>query len=344
MRLFKIVQLLKNEIKVGSFLRGILVLLPFAALYLITNNPLWLESSVLTMSTLIVEERLELTALGVLLHGFIIIAMFYLLFLTQLKPALFIVSCSLAASTIIWVAMRGDKLRHLGTWTFIPAIILATEFAAETKPALILQQAPEFLPYLLIALLPSIIIAQFDKMKAVHKKMLHQYHPLRLAGLSDFGVKNPNVESMIAMASAVFISAFLVEYYQMENGQWMIWGSASVVTGNVTTTPKKFRERFIGVSIGVPLGILLGRFIIPYTPFTLTLSVCAVFLTLVSFHRYIIAYTFRCLFVATSVMLATHSANIASERFTHVIIGGLIGFACVILCYLIASTYRILQK
>ncbi|HHT0594357.1 TPA: FUSC family protein [Legionella anisa] len=328
----KTIHAVKDEILLWPLIRGIIVLLPFAFLYLHTNNPRWLQSSVLTMATLIVEERLALTALGVLLHGSMIIAMFYLLFLTQLKPVLYVVSCSLAATIVIWVTIKGEKLRPLGSWTFIPAIILATEFAAETKPATMVYQAPQFLPYLVFALIPTLLIAQVDKMRAFYKKRVTHYHPLRLGGLNDFGEKKPYIESLIAMALAVFISAFLVEYLQMENGQWMIWGAASIVTGNITTTPQKLRQRFTGVSIGVPLGILLGQFI-PNTPFDLTFAVCGVFLTLVAFRRYAVAYTFRCFFVTTAVILATQSVSVASERFTHVILGGLVGFMCVMICH-----------
>jgi hypothetical protein len=331
---------IKSDIKFWSLLRGIMVLLPFAILYLYTNNSLWLQSSVLTMATLIVEERLELTPLGVLVHGFFIIAMFYLLFLTQLKPTLYIVSCSLAASTIFWVTLIGDKLRSFGSWTFIPALILATEFASETKPTMLLQQAPQFLPYLLMAIFPTLVIAQYDKIKAFYKQQVSHYHPLRLAGLGDFGEKNPYIENMFTIAIAVCISAFLVEYFQMENGQWMIWGAASVVTGKIDTSPQKFHQRLLGVSIGVPLGILVGQFVIPYTPFNLTLMVCSVFLTLVSFRRYVIAYTFRCFFVATAVVLATQSPRVASERLTHVVMGGLIGLGCVMLFHFIHFTEK----
>ena len=270
--LSKAANALKNEIKIWSLLRGIIALLPFAFLYLRTNNPLWLQSSVLTMATLIVEERLELTALGVLLHGFMVIILFYLLFLTQLKPVLYVISCSLAAMTIFWITMMGNKLRHLGSWTFIPAIILATEFAAETQPTKLLQQSPQFLPYLLVALLPSLLIAHYDKMKAFYKKQVTHYHPLRLRGLEGLGEQNPYMEHMISMAIAVCISAFLVEYFHMENGQWMIWGTASVITGDIATSPQKLRQRAIGVSIGVPSGILLGQFLIPNTSLNLTLT------------------------------------------------------------------------
>ncbi|WP_454785267.1 FUSC family protein [Legionella sp. WA2024007413] len=332
----KTIQVLKDEIQIGALLRGILVLVPFAVIYLHNHNPIWLQTSVLTMSTLIVEERLELTALGVLLHGFIIIVMFYFLFLTQPIPVLYIVSCTLAATTVILVTIKGEKLRPLGNWTFIPAIILATEFAAETNPTEMLHRAPQFLPYLLFALVPTVLLAQFDEMRTYYKKREIHYHPLRLGRLNDFGEQNPYIENMIAMAIAVCISTFLVEYFQMDNGQWMIWGTASVVTGNVTTSPKKLSQRIIGVSLGVPLGILFGL-ILPSTPLALTLAICGIFLTLVAFRRYVIAYSFRCFFVATTVMLVTHSASVASERLTHVILGGLVGFGSVIFCHLAQS-------
>ncbi|WP_019216373.1 hypothetical protein [Legionella tunisiensis] len=84
--LAKSMQWIKNEIRGWSLLLGIIVLIPFAVLFLLTNNSYWLEVSVLTMSTLIVEEKLQLTILGVLLHGFAIIVLFYLLFFTQELP------------------------------------------------------------------------------------------------------------------------------------------------------------------------------------------------------------------------------------------------------------------
>ncbi|WP_332247942.1 FUSC family protein [Legionella tunisiensis] len=71
--------------------------------------------------------------------------------------------------------------------------------------------------------------------------------------------------------------SILVQYLPMQNGQWMIWGVASVITGDIETTPGKFHQRLIGVSIGVPMGILLGRFVIPSTPFNLTLTTIALF-------------------------------------------------------------------
>jgi hypothetical protein len=79
--------------------------------------------------------------------------------------------------------------------------------------------------------------------------------------------------------------------------------------------------------------MILGQFIIPSTAFDLTLTTTCLFLTLVTFRRYVIAYTLRCIFVVTAVMLITHSKSIAFERFSHVVLGGAIAWGCVMFCH-----------
>ena len=111
----------------------------------------------------------------------------------------------------------------------------------------------------------------------------------------------------------------------------MIWGVASVITGNVETSPKKFYDRLRGVLIGVPAGIFFGKYFLPYTTFDLIFVTLSLLLTLVAFRRYVIAYTFRCFFVATGVMLVTHSSSIAFERISNVLAGGLIGLIALFL-------------
>ena len=113
---------LKNEIRGWMLLRGLLVLLPFATLFMLTKNSYWLEISVLTMAALIVEEKMQCTILGILLHGFAVIILFYLLFLTHSKPLAFIVISTLSATAFIWLMSKGEHLRTLGTWIFIPSL------------------------------------------------------------------------------------------------------------------------------------------------------------------------------------------------------------------------------
>ncbi|MBI2786609.1 MAG: FUSC family protein [Legionella longbeachae] len=319
---------IKNEIRGQFLLRGILVLMPFAFLFLLSGNIYWLESSLITMSTLIAEEKLKLGFLGILLHGTAIIILFNLLFLTQVHPFFFVLVCTISATGIIWISTFGEQLRNLGSWTFIPAIILSLERAPIANISL-LDQCLILLPFLIIAILPTIFLCLFEYIKA--KKNGLDLKWFQLSYLSDFGKKNKNYDSLLAMAIGIALSSTFVEYIQMENGQWMIWGVASVITGNIQTSPKKFYERLFGVSIGVPMGILMGNYVMPSTELDLTIATMGIFLTLVAFRRYIIAYTFRCFFVALAVILVTHSKIIAFERLTHVILGGVLGIICVLL-------------
>ncbi|STY26733.1 Predicted membrane protein [Legionella taurinensis] len=307
-------------------MRGVLVLLPFACLFGLTGNYSWMQISVVSMSTLIVEERLKLTVPGVLLHGLGIIILFNVLFLTQFQPFIFVIVCTMSATAIIWVTTQGEQLRTLGNWTFIPAIILSIELASESKHGL-LEESKLIFPYLIAALLPTLCISLYEQIKMIKRES--RFNLLQLSSLSDFGEKKNNVEAMLAMALGIIVSACFVEYLPMENGQWMIWGVASVITGHKDSSTKKFKERLLGVSIGVPLGIVFGGYVIPSTPFDLIVVTVCLFLTLVAFRRYVIAYTCRCFLVATAVMLLTHSKTIAFERLSHVIAGGVIGLTAI---------------
>ncbi|WED44588.1 FUSC family protein [Legionella cardiaca] len=341
MRVFpKDLKWIKNEIRGNLLLRGILVLLPFAYLFWLTENYSWLQISVLSISILIVEEKLKLTVLGILLHWLGIVVLFNLLFLTQFQPFLFVVICTISATAIIWITTQGEQLRTLGNWTFIPAIILSIELAAEMKFGL-LEESKIIFPFLVMALLPTLCLGLYEQIRAIQRE--GHFNMLQLSYLSDFGEKKSNLEAMFAMALGITISACLVEYLPMENGQWMIWGVASVITGNRETSPKKFNQRLIGVSIGVPLGILFGEYVIPSTPFDLTIVTLFLLLTLVAFRRYVVAYTFRCFFVGTVVMLLTHSRTIAFERFSHVVAGGIIGLLSMVLSRFVLKKMRLIS-
>lgn len=69
----------------------------------------------------------------------------------------------------------------------------------------------------MVALLPSLLIAQYDKVRAFYKRKFTHYHPLRLTGLGDFGEQNPYIENMISMAIAVYFSIFSGVF---SYGQW----------------------------------------------------------------------------------------------------------------------------
>jgi len=312
---------LATEIDSGPLLRATLGLLPFVALALATGNELWIKASILTVATMIAEDKLALRPAGVLAHGLAIIGGTWLLLLAEWIPALFVVACMLLAAGVILLASRGNALRALGTWTFLPVLILANDLHGGRTIDALASAAPASLPYLFVALLPAVVTAQIHS----HGKATASW-----SNLDDFGVRAPYLEDLIAMVASVGITALIVEYRHMQNAQWVIWGAASIVTGTVDTARTKLKSRAFGVIVGVPIGVLLGQYVVPHSSMAVTLATLAVFLTLVAFRRYVVAYFFRCLFVSLAIMLANQSTADAFERLTHVITGGVIGLACVI--------------
>ncbi|WP_321801601.1 FUSC family protein [Caballeronia sp. J97] len=310
-----------SEIEVWPLLRATIALLPFVVLALATGNAMWMKASLLAIATVIAEDKLALRPSGVIAHGLAIIGGTYLLLLAELVPAFFVVACMLLAAGVILLASRGKALRALGNWTFIPVLILANELHGGRTVDALLRAAPAFLPYLLVALVPAFISAQrHSRGKPV----------ARWSNLDDFGERAPFGEDLAAMLASVGIAALMVVYGRMEHAQWVIWGAASIVTGSVDTAREKLKNRAWGVIAGVPIGVVLGQFVVPHSGMAVTLATLAVFLTLVAFKRYVVGYFFRCLFVALAIMLANQSAADAFERLTHVLAGGVIGIVCVL--------------
>lgn len=312
---------LTSEIKIWPLLRALAALSPFVVLALVTGNALWMKASLLAISTVIAEDRLALRPVGVAAHGLAIIAGTYLLLLAELVPAFFIIACMLLAAGVILLASRGERLRTIGTWTFVPVLILANELHGGRTVEALLRAAPAYLPYLLVALMPAVISAYLRS---------RGKPAARWSNLDDFGARTPLGEDLAAMLASVGIAGVMVVYWRMENAQWVIWGAASIVTGAVDTARAKLQNRVIGVMAGVPIGIVLGRYLLPHSGMAVTLATLAGFLTLVAFQRYVVGYFFRCLFVALAIMLANQSVAEAFERLTHVLAGGVIGIACVL--------------
>ncbi|WP_250503356.1 FUSC family protein [Caballeronia sp. AZ7_KS35] len=316
-----------SEIKLWPLAHATIALLPFVALALATGNALWMKASLLAIATTIAQDQLALRPPGVVSHGLAVIAGTYLLLHAELVPAFFVVACMTLAACVILLASRGSKLRTVGNWTFIPVLILANELHGGRTVDALLHAAPAWLPYLLAALVPAMLSAH---MRSRGKPAS------RWSNLDDFGERAPFGEDLAAMLASVGIAAMMVVYAHMDHANWVIWGAASIVTGSVDTARTKLRNRAWGVIAGVPIGIVLGRFVVPHSGMAVTLATLAAFLTLVAFQRYIVGYFFRCMFVALAIMLANQSAADAFERLTHVLPGGVIGIVCVVGAHVLA--------
>jgi hypothetical protein len=125
----------------------------------------------------------------------------------------------------------------------------------------------------------------------------------------------PYLEALVATALAVGMAAYTVMAWQLGHVQWMIWSTASVITGDLTSGRQKLRDRMVSALMGfsfrtAPLHTTsrtgrradLGR----------GASLC-------------VRLRSRRDSVSLALVLAGQSFDMAAERVSNVIVGGLIG-------------------
>jgi hypothetical protein len=118
--------------------------------------------------------------------------------------------------------------------------------------------------------------------------------------------------------------------------QWLIWSSLSVVFLEIDALYLRFQQRSISVILGCSSGLLVSHFL-PVSEFITYLSLILLLLSLRGFKDYFPAYFSRCFLVV--IYAGNHSLTIAYERFSNVILGGLIGFICT---YCLIKVYELL--
>jgi hypothetical protein len=128
-------------------------------------------------------QKTNLAPLGVALHGVAIAVGFLVLLAAISTPPAFVGATAAMAGASILVTAKGDKLRSLGNFTFIPALYLACEAAEGTPRAALLERGLSFLPYIAAALLPVIVLAAAEHVRDRDLGVSHIRHLTRFRGL-----------------------------------------------------------------------------------------------------------------------------------------------------------------
>ena len=239
---------------------------------------------------------------------------------------------------------RGAKLQSLGIFTFIPTLYLACEAAEAAAPHQLIQHGIAFLPFVMVALLPVLLLSAFDHICACGPEVNRLHHFRRILRWSELGVRSFYGEAMIAAALAVAVAASAVEWWHIEHGQWVIWSAASVVTGDAASGHKKLRDRITGAIVGVPAGIgvglLLPQDVQAYGGIACGIATVVAVLSLVALRPYVVAFGLRCGCAGFGLLLASHSTAIAAERTANVVLGGIIGIAFVLIIRAVAGAFQ----
>ncbi len=299
--------------------RALAVSLPLFVLYSASGDANWLLANIATISVAVVVERVGSAPLAALGQGVAIILGFLGLSFALAWGAAFAIACAALAAAAVALSGLDTRLRTLGNFVFIPVLYLACEVAATHRAALSL------VPYLVVATLPSVALAGVDTLR--HAALARRYGTL--AHLTGHAAAHDELlQAVLAVTLAVASSATLVAWRHIEYGQWAIWSSASVVTGNAASAHLKLRDRGLGALLGVPLGLAVGA-ALPHVLLVHTLATLASVLTLVGFRHYATGFAARCACIACASWAIQQSPLVASLRVAEVLAGGAIGVASV---------------
>jgi hypothetical protein len=290
----------------------------------ITGDPRWFKSGLVAISCFIAAERVELMPLGVVVHGLAVLAGYAVMLYSLLVPPVFVLCCAAFGALTIAMMAGGSTLRLAGSFTFIPALYLACESAEGMPAGAMAEVLRTFAPRMAAALIPVLVMsiwAAVQARPAAERPRGYFFWLTRGAA----GPRPENLREMMwTVAISVGIAAAAVRLEGLQNGQWAIWSSASVVTGNAATARQKMDTRAFGAVVGVPIGIVLS-FLVPHDAYAYGLATLATLLTLDIFKDYRVQFTSTCAMVALAIMLAGDAPGIAAERTVNVVLGGAIG-------------------
>jgi hypothetical protein len=269
-------------------MRTVIVLTPLVLLAMISGDDIWLRVALVTISTFIAMERSGLAPLGTLLHGAAIIVCYLALLAAQAAEPLFVLGCALLAAASILLTGWDARLRSLGNFTSIPALYLACETEKWQAPGNPMHRGIHFLPAMVLAILPVLVLSALERRKTRPLNVGQLWHFRSVLSWTERNESIPYLEALVATALAVGLSAHTVMVWRLDHGQWMIWSTASVITGDLVSGRRKLRDRMISALMGVPAGIAAGIFL-PHSAFAYDLASLVAVLTLVAVRPYVVA-------------------------------------------------------
>jgi hypothetical protein len=326
---------LRREIDLPALGWGAALIAPFVVVAALTGDQVFLQLCFLAVCLLIPAYQLLLPPLATAVHTVATVATCTLLFAAAAQPLVFVIVTATSAITTIWLTRYGGRLRTLGTFFFIPALYLACE----------LHELPDGTSELgrLVLLSPiaggAVIAVELTRrwVSGIRAPMSEE-HGLAtslLRGVEIGEAEGRWVTHSVAVFVAVLVATAIAEAFDMDQRQWVIWSSITVITGDHRAAIGKFGIRATGVAIGAPLGLLAG-WLLPQTQFVYSLALLALLLTLLAIPRYPVAFTLRSFFTGLAAMAAGGAASIAESRVENVILGGIIG----VLALLVVAALR----
>ncbi|MBI4856988.1 MAG: FUSC family protein [Acetobacterium woodii] len=125
------------------------------------------------------------------------------------------------------------------------------------------------------------------------------------------------------LAFAISICAFLVNYFELEHGSWLLFTISSLTYPFYEMSRQKTGSRIVGTIIGGAIVVLIFSILHLQNAGMLVLLV-SLFLTIVFMNQYIYSMIFTTITAISSLVLIDNAANLSLDRIIYVIIGGIL--------------------
>ncbi|KJG04255.1 hypothetical protein UB33_20065 [Photobacterium angustum] len=311
----------------------------------ITGDHRYLQLGLVSGALFCVQNSLGLSGLlETCLHWLAIILGFTVLYWVQSSPLLFALFSALLGAICASFSYWDKNLKSLGNWILIPALYLSCELYDRVNPHAFTLAYIKLLEQLPVTLIGPILVLVCLNMAKIPKDrtyaLIGRDHPYIVK-------KQPAViYSVLSIFFAIFMTAVFVKYFAIKQGQWVIWSSVSVITGELSSMHKKFKHRGRGAVLGLSLGggvVYLSSFIGSVTLLN-SFAAFLIPLTLV-IKPYPVAFTLRCMLIAIAAGSMIHTESIAMVRMFDVVLGGVIGVISVyVVTYVISPLLKIKRE
>jgi uncharacterized membrane protein YccC len=294
---------------------------------LVMHNPQWLVASFLAMAGILPYSTTHSSRTLAFLNIVVICLLAYLvkgLFFHQ-QWALLMGLLVIMAIVLGYIDNTNSHFRSLSTWMIIGCVYGGVKLNEAGVSGLL------FIQILLIAIISVslvLILVPADELPPEPKFI---------------GMRHPQFIFSFKYVLPIIITTFLWNKLNVQDPEWFIWSSLTVVLTQYDNLFLKYMHRIIGVTIGAGAGMLISL-ILPHSILVTYLCFLLTSFSLRSFKDYLPAHILRCFVVVVFAgNVAHHSLDAAFWRFSNVILGGTIGFLCTILLLKLQS-YLVLRQ
>lgn len=345
----------RAELRLPAAGRALAAMAVPCAYYSVSADALVLKLTMITVSLMIVMERIAFALPLLLIHVCLIMFSITTFYVTAAEPCLFIGACALLAFASANVMHMGERWKAIGTFTLVPGLYIGSALHAENRSVTHLwQQLSLLLP---MVVTPPVLVLfcwhaclQWRSGLAVTSLCRRLTRSLCAACRSMWrrdlfwppsGTTRDAHDLARRMSAARALGATLASLWVMTRnsdfGEWVIWSTASVVAGDWPNCRLRWFDRMFGLLLGLPFGMVIAHFL-PGSQFASAVGTLGVYVSLIMFTTYRYAYILRCALMAIAAGNSLLLYKMTAWRIENVVVGCAIGIAAAFMAHYGFST------